>query len=89
MAPTFKSRTSWREKLEKPQQPKVVSIPPGMSHLGKGTMLIPTPRLVDEVIRQVPKRKLVTVGEIRRKLAADFSAELTCPLTTGIRISAE
>jgi 6-O-methylguanine DNA methyltransferase, DNA binding domain len=91
MTTRFKSRTSWREKLEKPQQPKVVSIAPRMSHFGQGTMLIPTPKLVDETIRQVPKRKLVTVGEIRRKLAADFAADVTCPLTTGIfvRIAAE
>ncbi len=87
----MKSRTSWREKLEKPQQPKVVDIPPRMSHFGKGTMLIPTPKLVDDLIRKVPKGKLVTVGELRRKLAAEFKADVTCPLTTGIfvRIAAE
>jgi hypothetical protein len=86
-----KSKTSWREKLEKPQQPKLVQIPPKMSRFGKGTMLIPTPMLVDELVRRVPKGKLVTVGELRRKLAADFAAEVTCPLTTGIfvRIVAE
>ena len=87
----FRSRTSWREKLEKPQDVKVVKIPPKMSRFGRGTMLIPTPKLVDELIRQVPKRKLVTVSELRRKLAADFGTDVTCPLTTGIfvRIAAE
>jgi len=62
-----------------------------MSHFGKGTMLIPTPKLVDGLIRKVPKGKLVTVGELRRKMAADFEADVTCPLTTGIfvRIAAE
>jgi hypothetical protein len=87
----FSSRTSWREKLEKPQDVKVVKIPPKMSRFGRGTMLIPTPKLVDELIRQVPKRKLVTVSELRRKLAADFGTDVTCPLTTGIfvRIAAE
>jgi len=54
-------------------------------------MLIPTPKLVDELIRRVPKGKLATVGELRRKLAVDFKADVTCPLTTGIflRIAAE
>ncbi|HMG74987.1 MAG TPA: MGMT family protein [Pyrinomonadaceae bacterium] len=87
----MKSKTSWREKLEKPQQPKLVQIPPKMSRFGKGTMLIPTPMLVDELVRRIPKGKLVTVGELRRKLAADFAADVTCPLTTGIfvRIAAE
>jgi alkylated DNA nucleotide flippase Atl1 len=87
----FGSRVPWREKLEKPQEPKLVKIPPKMSRFGTGTMLIPTPKLVDELIRRIPKGKLVTVGELRRKLAADFAADVTCPLTTGIfvRIAAE
>jgi len=87
----MKSRTTWREKLEKPQQPRVVKVPPKMSRFGKGMMLIPTPKLVDSLIRRVPKGKLVTVSELRRKLAADFAVDVTCPLTTGIfvRIAAE
>jgi alkylated DNA nucleotide flippase Atl1 len=62
-----------------------------MSHLGKGVMLIPTPKLVDDLIRRIPKGKLATVSELRRKLASDFKADVTCPLTTGIfvRIAAE
>jgi hypothetical protein len=87
----FRSRVPWREKMERPQEPKLVQVPPKMSQFGKGMMLIPTPKLVDEIVRQVARGRLVTVGEIRRKLAADFSADLTCPLTTGIfvRIVAE
>ncbi len=87
----FTSRTSWRAKLEQPQEAKIVKVPPKMSHFGKGMMLIPTPLLVDELVRKVGKGKLVTVSELRRRLAQDFSADLTCPLTTGIflRIAAE
>jgi hypothetical protein len=91
MKSKFSSRTRWREKLEKPQDPKVVQIPPKMSRSGQGTMLIPTPMLVDELIRKVPKGKLITSSELRRKLASDFATNVTCPLTTGIfvRIAAE
>lgn len=91
MKSRFTSRTRWREKLEKAQEPKVVDIPPKMSRFGQGTMLVPTPKLVDALIRKVPKGKLVTVGELRQKLASDFAADVTCPLTTGIfvRIAAE
>jgi hypothetical protein len=87
----FSSRTSWREKIDKPQEVKIVKVPPKMSRFGSGTMLIPTPKLVDEMIRKVPKGKLVTVSELRRKLARDFRTDVTCPLTTGIfvRIAAE
>jgi len=91
MKDKFTSRTRWREKLEKEQEPKVVNIPPKMSRFGNGTMLIPTPKLVDELVRKVPRGKLVTVSELRRRLAADFASDVTCPLTTGIflRIAAE
>jgi len=77
--------------MTRPQEPKIVDIPPKMSRFGAGTMLIPTPQLVDKLIREVPRGKLVTVKELRRKLAADFGANVTCPLTTGIfiRIAAE
>jgi len=37
-----KSRIPYREKLEKPQQSKLVKISPRMARFGKGTMLIPT-----------------------------------------------
>lgn len=91
MKTKFGSRTSWRAKLEKPQEPRLVKVPPKMSRFGSGMMLIPTPKLVDELILKIPKGKLATVSELRRKLAADFNADVTCPLTTGIfvRIAAE
>ncbi len=87
----MKSKLSWREKLEKDQEPRLVRVSPKMSRFGKGTMLIPTPKLVDALVRRIPKGRLITVGELRRKLAADFGADVACPLTTGIfvRIAAE
>jgi len=91
MTATFKSKSAWREKLERPQEPQIVSLPPKMLRFGKGKMLIPTPKLVDEIISKVPRGKLITVGQIRKKLAHDHAADVTCPLTTGIfvRIVAE
>ena len=85
------SRIPWREKMDRPQEPKLVAVPPKMSRFGKGMMLIPTPKLVDAVIRKVPRGKLITVGAIRKQLAAEHGADVTCPLTTGIfiRIAAE
>ena len=79
-------RKTWREKFETRKKPEVVDDP-----RGRGKMLIPTPRLIDSLIRSVPRGKLVTVDQIREKLARDFRADLTCPLATGwfIRIVAE
>ena len=88
----FKSRTPWREKLEKPQEPRIIDVPLKMQKTwGTGTMLIATPLLVDAEIRKVKKGKLITVAQIMKKLAKDFHADTTCPMTTGIflRIVAE
>jgi hypothetical protein len=59
--------------------------------MGGRRVLVPTPMMVDELLRTVPKRKLITVGQIRQRLAQPFQADSTCPLTTGIflRISSE
>ena len=92
MAQTFKSRTRWREKLENNDHSKIVEVPPSMSkRLGTGTMLIPKPLDVDALIRKTKKGKLVTVSEIRSRLARDNRVDVACPLTTGIfiRIAAE
>jgi len=94
MSKKLKSRKSWREKLENPPEglPKVVNGPAKWEkRLGGRRVLVPTPLLVDALIRKVGKRKLVTIKQIREQLAKDFKADSTCPLTTGIfiRIIAE
>jgi hypothetical protein len=88
----FTSRTPWRAKLEKPQPAKLVPVPPKMQKAcGTGLMLIPRPLDVDALIREVPRRRLVTVNQIRARLARQGGADVTCPLCTGIflRIAAE
>jgi len=94
MASTFASRIPWRTKLEKPsvQLPKIVRVPPKWrKQYGSGTMLIAHPLEVDALIRKVPRGKLVTVAQLRKRLARAHRAGTTCPLTTGIfvRIVAE
>jgi len=92
MPSKFKSRTPWREKLEKAQEPKIVDVPPKLQKTWrKGKMLIATPLLVDAEVRKVKKGKLTTTTQIMESLAKQFKADSTCPMTTGIflRIVAE
>jgi len=94
MGSKFKSRKSWREKMENPPPglPKVVSGPATWEkRFGGRRVLVPTPLLVDGLIRKVKRENLITVKQIREQLAKDFKADSTCPLTTGIfiRIAAE
>jgi len=85
---------TWREKLENPPKglPKIVKGPPKWKKtFGGRRVLIATPLLVDGLIRKVKKGKLVTVNQIRERLAKDFKADSTCQITTGIfiRIASE
>lgn len=74
-----RGRTSWTAKLRPDMKPFVAEDPKG-----RGLMLLPTPLLVAEEISTIPKGKLVTVPELRLRLARRFHANLTCPLMTGI-----
>ena len=66
MSIKWKPKGTWREKLEKEQEPKVVKVPPKMQkRFGTGTMLIPRPLDVDALIRKVRKGKLATQAQIK------------------------
>ena len=79
-------RKSWREKLaESKGLPKVGRITGKMSRRwGEGTMVIPAPIEVDELMRHVPKGKLTTINELRAALARKHGTSICCPITTGI-----
>ncbi|HEC63547.1 MAG TPA: MGMT family protein [Candidatus Acetothermia bacterium] len=79
------ARKTWQQKLRGGER-KVVDDPKG-----RGLMLIPRPLDLDALIREVPAGRLVTVDQLRERLAQKFGADFTCPLVTGIflRIVAE
>src|SRR5262245_46581101 len=84
--PTAKKKLTWSEKLDRDEGfPKVVPIGPSMtSQWGEGTMVIPAPREVDEIMKRIPEGKLITIKEIRSVLARRHGATIGCPMTTGI-----
>ena len=85
-------RKTWAEKLNDGREPHIEKSDKDFAGIRAGQqMLIPTPRLVDDYIRQIPKGKGVDSTIIRKDLAMEYGAEVTCPLTTGIfiRIVAE
>jgi len=79
-------KKSWQEKLaDSKELPKVVRIAGKMSRRwGTGTVAIPAPKEVDEIMRRVPRGKLTTINEIRALLARRHGATIGCPITTGI-----
>ncbi len=83
-----KVKKSWQEKLvDSKDLPRVVEIIGKMStRWGTGTLVIPAPIEVDEIMRKVPEGKLITVNQIRALLAQKHGATIGCPITTGIFI---
>lgn len=81
-----KRRKNWQEKLNDDKGlPKVVEIVGKMTkRWGEGTVVVPAPREVDELMRQVSRGKLTTVNELRAALARRHGATIGCPITTGI-----
>ena len=82
----MKARKSWREKLaDSKDLPRVQVIPDRMkARWGGGTLVIPAPKEVDEMMRRVPKGKVTTINHIRAALANRHGATVGCPMTTGI-----
>jgi alkylated DNA nucleotide flippase Atl1 len=79
-------RKSWCEKLhDNKGLPQVQEITGKMSkRWGTGTVVIPAPAEVDEIMRKVPRGKVTTINEIRAFLAKKHGATIGCPITTGI-----
>ncbi len=81
-----KKKPTWQEKLNDSKDlPQVKEIDSDMTkRWGTGTMVIPAPIEVNEVMSEVPKGKIITVNDIRAALARKHNASIGCPLTTGI-----
>lgn len=79
-------KKSWREKLADDKGlPKVCRAGGTLSkRWGEGTFVIPAPREVDALMRQVPRGRLVTINEFRSALAKKHKTDFACPITTGI-----
>ena len=82
----MKTRRSWREKLlDSKDLPRGVDMPARLGRKwGGGTVVIPAPIEVDRLLRQVPRRRLAIINDLRRTLAARHGADIGCPLTTGL-----
>ncbi len=79
-------KKSWIEKLNDSKGlPRVEKITEKMSkRWGSGTVVIPSPLEVNEIMKSVPEGKLITINEIRALLAKKHKATIGCPMTTGI-----
>jgi hypothetical protein len=92
MAKGIHRRKSWTEKMDNGREAVVKRTDSDFADIPAGsTMLIATPRIVESYIRHIPSGREADTSRIRKDLAAEYGAEYTCPVTTGIflRIVAE
>ncbi len=89
-------RKSWREKLaDKSAFPKILKLERSFPcynalhkmgvEVGQRVVLV-NPSEVVEVMKKVPRGKLITINEICRKIAQNHRVSGCCSLTTGIYI---
>jgi hypothetical protein len=85
-------RKTWAEKMNPDAEPQVKKTDKDFADIPAGaTMLIATPTIVDEYVKHIPKGTHSSLQQMRKDLAAEYNAEFTCPVTSGIflRIVAE
>ncbi|MFC2006804.1 hypothetical protein ACFLUQ_01395 [Chloroflexota bacterium] len=73
-----KLRKSWQERLtDSKDLPKVIEITDDMSQRwGTGTVCIPAPIEVDEIMKKVPRGRLITINQIREVVAKRHGATI-------------
>ena len=66
--------------------PKIVEIKDaeGIKKWGGRTMVIAPPIQYNEIMKKIPKGKVITADLIRKEIAKQNNVEITCPLTAGI-----
>ena len=89
-------KKSWQEKMaNKKGMPKVLILEknfpcyPPLAKMGAKVgdrVVLTNPADVEEVMKNIPQGKLITINEICHKLARKFKVDACCTLTTGIFI---
>jgi hypothetical protein len=80
-----RAKKSWREKLADSKDLSKIIKPKGKGAAQYGDrMLVPAPLQVDALMKKVRKGKVMTIAQMRVKLAIENAATSACPLCSGI-----
>ena len=81
----FSMKKSWVEKRANCKEHQIKTISKTITDMPSGSlMLIPSTKIVDKFVRNIPKGTFVNFRSLRIKLANKFKCDVTCPLTSGI-----
>lgn len=80
-----KAKKNWTDKLNAQKELKVKKLEFDFAGISAGSkMLVATPKIVDNYIKQIPVGKHVEVAVMRKDLALSFNADDACPISTAI-----
>lgn len=78
---------SWTDRFNTPADVEIKPAPVSIAGMRAGeVMLVPTSKLVDDFIRAIPEGSTVDVRSMRKALAREHGAEVTCPIYTGYHL---
>lgn len=76
--------TSWTEKFNAPAKVEILPAPTSIAGRKAGEIMpVPTPKLVDDFMRSIPRGNHVDLKAMRKALADRHNTEVTCPIDTG------
>lgn len=85
-------KKSWKEKMNPKAEWKVEVSDKKFADVPEGAkLLIATPMIVEDYVKNIPEGVSSSIQQMRKDLASEYNAEYTCPITSGIflRIVAE
>ncbi|MDX8523277.1 hypothetical protein RFM68_02060 [Mesorhizobium sp. MSK_1335] len=78
---------NWNDRLNTPGTNGIKPSPRTVGDVVEGqSMLVPTARQVDDLIRSIPEGVEMNVRALRTALAVEHGAEVTCPVTIGYHL---
>ncbi len=90
----YKRKTAIEELHDKKDLPKIVKLKGEAARRWAGnklaknqktaTLAIPAPIEVDKIMKKVPKGQVITINDIREKIAKKHKAIIGCPIVCGI-----
>jgi hypothetical protein len=86
------AKKTWLEKFNVNREVEIETTTKKFADIPEGSkMVIATPKIVDEYVRNIPKGHHTSLQQMRKDLAAEYGAQYTCPITAGIflRIASE
>ena len=80
-------KKDWSEKLATCKPHVVKRLDKNLAGMKSGQqMLVPSPKLLDEFIKNIPEGDSMNVLSMRETLAGQHQADVTCPIATGFAI---